>query len=376
MKKLLLLFLVFISLTSGCATLLPVISAFEVTPNAITSGSSANLIWNVSGANSVTIDPGLGVLPASGTRTVNPNLTTAYTISASGLFGTVTRSAVLVVNPAPIVINIDANPAVLMSGGSALLRWSINGATNISIDQGIGNVQSNGTQLISPTQTTTYTITASNTSGSLTKSVTVAVNPPIVADLSVNPSKINVGQSATLTWNITGADSATIDQGIGDVPAAGSRIVTPYSTTSYTLIAKSSCCIVSKAVIVNVGTVYPYGYSNDMMSGYPYNYYSYNPFGGIYRGIYGYPYGAPGGNQVLTPFIEIFNVNPNQVKSGQPVLLHWNVVGATSITITGIGNVPSNGSQILVPATTSSYTMTASNAYSSDSRSVTVNVVP
>lgn len=369
MKKLLFIPFIFIIMMSGCTAFVPNIMSFDISPATITAGTSATLTWNVPGANSVIINPEVGVVAASGSRIVSPNVTTAYTISASGALGTASKSVVLVVNPAPIVINLSANPTVLMSGGSAALQWNVMGADQVSIDQGIGNVPVSGNQLITPTQTTTYTLTASNTSGILTKSFVVTVNPPIVADISSSPANINVGQSSTLTWNVSGADSVTIDQGIGQVPPSGTRVVTPYSTTSYDLTASSSCCIISKAATVTVGTVYPYQYPYGDLYGYPYNYYPYGY-------MHGYLYGYPGGSGSVTPFIEIFDVSPSTVTFGQPVYLHWNVVGATSVDISGIGTEPSNGSRILIPTATTTYTLTASNAYGSDSRSVTVIIGP
>jgi hypothetical protein len=379
MKKILILLVATLTLLSACTTLVPVINTFSVAPASITAGSPANLIWNVTGANTVTIDPGLGTLPAAGTRTVNPTETTAYTVTAYSQFGSVSRSVVLIVNPLPISIMIDANPLVISSGGSTVLRWNVNGASNLSIDQGIGQVQQSGSQLISPTQTTTYTLTAGNASGTMSKSVTVAVNPPINGDFTVSPTQLNYGQTATLTWNVTGSDVVTIDQGIGQVPAAGSRIISPISTTTYTLTGKSSCCVISKAATVTVGTSYPYRYyqygmmNGGMMYGDPYYYYNNNPWGS--GGIPG-PYWYPGGNQSLTPFVEIFSVTPTSVQSGKPVLLYWNVVNATSITITGIGNVPANGSRIIVPVATTTYVLTASNPYADSTSTVTVTIVP
>ncbi|MHB8085661.1 MAG: hypothetical protein ACYDHZ_07535 [Dehalococcoidia bacterium] len=370
MKKLFFVPLISILLMAGCTAFIPNILSFDISPATITAGSSATLTWNVPGANSVIINPEVGVVSASGSRIVSPNVTTAYTITASAPLGTVSRSVVLVVNAAPIVINLSANPAVLMAGGSAALQWNVMGADTVSIDQGIGNVPVSGNQLITPAQTTTYTLTASNTSGILTKSFVVTVNPPIVAELTSSPTNIGVGQSATLSWNVSGADSVSIDQGIGQVPPSGSRVVTPYSTTSYDLTASSSCCIVSKAATVNVGTVYPYQYPyGNMMYGYPYNYYPYGY-------MHGFPYGYPGGNGSITPFIEIFSISPSTVQFGHPVYVHWNVVGAASVDISGIGSQPSNGSQILIPTTTTTYTLTAANSYGSDSRSVTVIVTP
>ncbi len=51
--------------------------------------------------------------------------------------------------------------------------------------------------------------------------------------LSVSPSSIERGQSTTLTWSSTNAESAEITPDIGMVPTSGSRKVTPNVTTTY-----------------------------------------------------------------------------------------------------------------------------------------------
>ncbi|MDD5171157.1 MAG: hypothetical protein PHN75_20240, partial [Syntrophales bacterium] len=260
MKKLILGLLVIMSLTFGCM-FVPTIVTFDVAPNSVSAGSSANLVWNVTGVNSVVISPGLGTVPAAGTVSVKPNTTTAYTITATGPVGTVTRSVILTVIPVPVQISLTANPSVLQSGSPTTLQWNVTGADTVTIDQGVGDVPIYGSKVISPTQTTTYTLSARNASGSVSRSVVVTVNPPIMANFTANPTSITVGQPVTLSWNVTGADTITIDQGVGPVPAAGSRTVTPNSTTSYTLTASSSCCVLSRAAVVTVGTIYPYGYN-------------------------------------------------------------------------------------------------------------------
>jgi hypothetical protein len=56
-------------------------------------------VWNVTGANSVSIDQGIGQVDFTGTRVVSPTTSTVYTISATNSAGTVTRSSLTVVNP-------------------------------------------------------------------------------------------------------------------------------------------------------------------------------------------------------------------------------------------------------------------------------------
>ena len=78
----------------------PTISEFVAEPGSILRGQSATLRWSVSNAAEITAEPGIGTLPASGTRSVYPSANTTYTLKASGPGGTITASAtVTVTNP-------------------------------------------------------------------------------------------------------------------------------------------------------------------------------------------------------------------------------------------------------------------------------------
>ena len=57
--------------------------------------------------------------------------------------------------------------------------------------------------------------------------------PPPTVTLSVAPSSIDRGQSATLSWSSTNAESAEIEPDIGEVPTSGARKVSPNVTTTY-----------------------------------------------------------------------------------------------------------------------------------------------
>ncbi len=58
------------------------------------------------------------------------------------------------------------------------------------------------------------------------------------ARLTVDPSSITEGQSATLSWSTTNATDVSIDNGIGKVNTEGSQTITPSTSTTYTLTAK------------------------------------------------------------------------------------------------------------------------------------------
>ena len=59
------------------------------------------------------------------------------------------------------------------------------------------------------------------------------------ASISVNPSTIQAGQSASLTWQTSNATDVSID-GIGAVQANGSQSVAPTDSTTYHLVAKGA----------------------------------------------------------------------------------------------------------------------------------------
>ena len=78
----------------------------------------------------------------------------------------------------PVVAEFTAEPPGIERGQSALLRWSVSGANDISIDHGIGTVQPSGTSRVSPNDTVTYTLTANGAGGATTATATVRIVPP------------------------------------------------------------------------------------------------------------------------------------------------------------------------------------------------------
>jgi hypothetical protein len=63
----------------------------------------------------------------------------------------------------------------------------------------------------------------------------VKVAPTITAALT--PSRIDTGQSSTLTWNVVNSTRVEIDNGIGNVASSGSIVVSPTTATNYIITA-------------------------------------------------------------------------------------------------------------------------------------------
>src|SRR6202142_1260163 len=81
--------------------------------------------------------------------------------------------------PAAPTASLTANPNTVEKGQSTTLSWQTSNATDTSID-GIGAVQTNGSQTVTPADSTTYTLTAKGAGGTqqATARVTVTAPPP------------------------------------------------------------------------------------------------------------------------------------------------------------------------------------------------------
>jgi peptidoglycan-associated lipoprotein len=77
--------------------------------------------------------------------------------------------------PKTVVANLTANPTSIEAGQSATLTWSTENATDVALD---GNkVDPSGSQTVSPTQTTTYHLTAKGAAGTQEATAQVSVTP-------------------------------------------------------------------------------------------------------------------------------------------------------------------------------------------------------
>jgi hypothetical protein len=183
-------------------------------------------------------------------------------------------------------------------------------------------VTANGSTTVTPSATTTYTLTATNATGSVTAPVTITVAGnavPQVVTFVANPSAISVGQQTKLCWQITNASNIAITPGVGtNLNANDCATVSPNTTTVYTLTATNGAGQIQANATVTVGTV-----------------------------------------QILS-----FTANPpNSDAAGAPVVLSWTTANATSVVIIG-GDIPPttgqpNGSITIHPVSNQTYTITA-----------------
>ena len=165
---------------------LPQITTFTATPAAVNAGQTTTITWATLNATTVTITPaipqveGTTALPTSGTSVVPISATTTYAITATGPGGTATQNLTVTV---PFALSLTASPSTITTAQPVTLTWQVTQGTaaTLSIDNGVCAAcpLPQGTAIVNPATTTTYTATATAADGSAIKqSTTVTVGSP------------------------------------------------------------------------------------------------------------------------------------------------------------------------------------------------------
>jgi len=232
---------------------------FTADPKQIIAGQPVTLTWQTLNADTVNI-AGIGNVAVNGSLSVTPQQTTTYVMTARNNVNDVTSSVTVQVFTVPTgvqLIGCTATPPAITAGQTSTLTWASLNADSVSIQPGIGPVAKSGTFAVTPTQTTTYIVTATGggttTSCSIPVTVTGGTGVPVIASFTANPASINAGQSSTLQWSVQNADSVSITPLLGTVPASGTRSVSPAATTVYTLTATNKAGSATRTATVTVG---------------------------------------------------------------------------------------------------------------------------
>ncbi len=80
---------------------------------------------------------------------------------------------------APSVARFSASPDSVAAGGTATLRWEVNGAAEVRIEPQVGKVSASGARAVHPDESTTYTLTATGAGGEGSAQVSIAVTPQV-----------------------------------------------------------------------------------------------------------------------------------------------------------------------------------------------------
>jgi hypothetical protein len=133
-----------------------------------------------------------------------------------------------------------AKPEKITSGQPLQLEWKAQNADQVRIEPEIGDVPATGSRKVTPAKSVSYVATAKGPGGTASAKVDIVVEPatgPPTVELVAKPEKIKSGQPIQLEWKSQNASQVRIEPGIGEVPATGSRTVTPTGSISYVVTA-------------------------------------------------------------------------------------------------------------------------------------------
>ena len=200
----------------------------------------------------------------------------------------------------------DRNP--ILDGETVTLRWETEYAETLVLEY--GGIQepipaediANGQRSISLDQSATFSLIATNSSWTgdarSSQKVEVLYPTPAVVQFDVAPQVVTLGESVQVDWEVSGADTVSIDP-LGPFPIKGNTSDQPPELRRYKLVASKTGAdgsVVQSDTFIKEVTVH-------------------TPT----------PTAAP-------PVIQIFNATPNQIVIGddQTVTLRWQISGATT----------------------------------------------
>lgn len=232
-------------------------------------GQAVELTWRTRNATSATINNGVGrVTPtAGGSVTVRPTESTTYVLTAGGADNSTDKCQVSVTlkeapPPPPVArcVSLTASRTTITEPGQAVtLTWRTQNANTVTLS-GFGAVEKNGSRVVRPNGTTTYTlqVNGANTTDDCVVRVVLDVPPPPenarCVSLTASETTIEEGEEITLSWRTENATSITINNGIGSVRpvAAGSIRVSPDDDTTYVATVRNATQSDNCEVSVNV----------------------------------------------------------------------------------------------------------------------------
>jgi hypothetical protein len=170
-----------------------------------------------------------------------------------------------------------------------------------------------------------------------------------IVNFEASPTSITEGDSTTLIWNVTGATSVQIDQGIGNVDVSGSTTVSPAVTTTYTLSASNSESSASQSftVAVSVEPAEP----------------------------------TPPEPPPMPPNIAVFDISPNTIHIPPgpgpfKAIMKWDVKNAVTVTLDGNTVAHSGSREISPPLGNHTYVLKAINPQGTVTKTQLLHVTP
>jgi hypothetical protein len=237
----------------------------------------------------------------------------------------------------PVIASFTANPATIQVGETATLQWGLVANAHLAVlvsPDGRLGVETPGSTLVQPDQTTTYSLYGICGNTTVQQQVTVNVEVPggcsgvpEITSFTASPATIQPGQTTTLQWGAVENASAAVllgPEGKEGVATPGQVVIEPNQTTTYALVAFCGQDATQKNVTVTVE-----------------------------------------GTQTCSgaPVISTFAADPPVIKKGESATLKWGLVANASGAYLTDGEViigvVTPGEEVVKPDQTTTYALVA-----------------
>jgi hypothetical protein len=212
----------------------PVINSFNRSLNNVAPGTDVTLTSFFTGGTG-RIMPGNYTVTNGQTITVAPLFTTTYTLTVTNANNvSATQDRTIDVVPLPTISSFTSNVNNVTPNSNVTLLANFTGGTG-SVSNGIWNFPITTSIFVAVDTTTTYTLTVTNSSGSVMRTHQVIVVPnPVINSFNRSFNNVAPGTDVTLTSFFTGG-TGRIMPGNYTVTNGQTITVAPLFTTTYTL---------------------------------------------------------------------------------------------------------------------------------------------
>lgn len=157
---------------------LPTIYKFGSRKPTIEEHTPVVLTWDIQNAKQIFIDQGIGEVTDLDKVELIVDRTTTYTLTALNYAGSVQEVSTVLLPP-PIIRVFDSNSEIVTEEESSVtLKWEVEHAYEITINQGIGNVTGKESIEVTPSEAITlYTLTCRGHSGVSTSEIQIRKFP-------------------------------------------------------------------------------------------------------------------------------------------------------------------------------------------------------
>jgi hypothetical protein len=201
------------------------------------------------------------------------------------------------------------SPSTINRGETSMLTWSYDYVSNLDVtgDTEYSSTNNAGSITLSPLKTSNYTVNVDNGKVKTSKSLKLTViQPTPLITFNSDKVKIGEGQSVKLSWDVSNAEDAVLNNNIGSVSLNSSIDVTPVDDTTYTLkaIGYNKENEVNKSIAIDV---------------------------------------------VKNSNINSFTVNKNKFTVGESAMFNWSVNDSENLVLSPYGTVNKTATSQVIP---------------------------